>query len=362
MAFSKQNLMSLIKVAVDNGASDIHIRTGEKPCLRLNGELVPIQTKEFSPEDILEIAKIVLAKKELIEKISSLKEYDGGFAIQGLCRIRYNFFRYDKKIGLIFRIVKSKIPSLKDLGLPKILSKIADERRGLILVTGPTGSGKSTTLAAMIDYINENRNCHVITVEDPVEYLHPQKKSRITQREVGKDTKDFTTALRQALRQDPDVILIGEMRDPETVQIALKAAETGHTVFSTVHTTNALTTIGRVISMFPPEEQKDVRKRLAVNLMGTVSQRMLKRADGKGVAIAQEIMVAGPGVRECIEGDEPLERIVDIIQEGFGPGGNGSQSFDQHIMWLLENRIIDKATALDAATSEADFMQKLQFD
>jgi twitching motility protein PilT len=362
MAFSKQNLMSLIKVAVDNGASDIHIRTEEKPCLRLSGELVPIQTKVFSAEDVFEIAKIVLAKKELIEKLPNLKEYDGGFAIQGLCRIRYNFFRYDKKIGLVFRIVKNKIPSLQELGLPKVLSKIADERRGLILVTGPTGSGKSTTLAAMIDQINETRNCHVVTVEDPVEYLHPQKKSRITQREVGKDTTDFTTALRQALRQDPDVILIGEMRDPETIQIALKAAETGHTVFSTVHTTNALTTIGRIISMFPPEEQKDVRKRLAVNLMGTVSQRMLKRADGKGIAIAQEIMVNGPGIRECIEGDEPLERIVDIIQEGFGPGGNGSQSFDQHIMWLLENRIIDKATALEAATSEADFMQKLQFD
>ena len=362
MAFSKQNLMSLIKVAVDNGASDIHIRSGEKPCLRLRGELVPIQTKEFSPEDVTEIAKIVLAKKELVEQLSTLKEYDGGFAIQGLCRIRYNFFRYDKKIGLVFRIVKSKIPTLKELGLPSILAKIADERRGLILVTGPTGSGKSTTLAAMIDHINENRCCHVITVEDPVEYLHPQKKSRITQREVGKDTEGFTTALRQALRQDPDVILIGEMRDPETIQIALKAAETGHTVFSTVHTTNALTTIGRIISMFPPEEQKDVRKRLAVSLMGTVSQRMLKRADGKGVAIAQEIMVVGPGVRECIEGDEPLERIVDIIQEGFGPGGNGSQSFDQHIMWMLENRVIDKATALEAATSEADFMQKLQFD
>ncbi len=362
MAFTKQNLMSLIKVAVDNNASDIHIRSGEKPCLRLSGELIPIQTKVFSPEDVLEISKIVLVKNELIENIENLNEYDGGFAIQGLCRIRYNFFRYDKKIGLIFRIVKNVIPSLKDLGLPSVLGRMANERRGLILVTGPTGSGKSTTLAAMINQINETRTCHIITVEDPVEYLHPQKKSRVTQREVGKDTANFTIALRQALRQDPDVILIGEMRDPETIQIALKAAETGHTVFSTVHTTNALTTIGRIISMFPPEEQQDVRKRLATNLMGTISQRMLKKTTGKGVAIAQEIMVAGPGIRECIEGSEPLERIVDIIQEGFGPGGNGSQSFDQHIMWLFENKIIDKATALDAATSQADFMQKLQFD
>ncbi|MCR9203010.1 MAG: PilT/PilU family type 4a pilus ATPase [Halobacteriovoraceae bacterium] len=361
MAFSKQNLVSLIKVAVDHGASDVHIRTGEKPCLRIRGELVPIQTKEFSPEDVQEIAKIILQKKDLIEKIGLLKEYDGGFAIQGLCRIRYNFFRYDKKIGLIFRIVNSEVPTLKSLGLPSILGKIANERRGLILVTGPTGSGKSTTLAAMIDHINESRSCHVVTVEDPVEYLHPQKKSRITQREVGKDTEDFATALRGALRQDPDVILIGEMRDPETVQIALKAAETGHTVFSTVHTTNAVATMGRIISMFPPEEQKDVRKRLSVNLHATISQRMLKRADAKGIVIAQEIMVTTPGVKECIEGDEPLERIVDIIEEGFGPGGNGSQSFDQHVMWLFENRIIDKATALGAVSSQSDFVQKLDF-
>lgn len=362
MTFSKQNLVSLIKVAVDHRASDVHIRTGEQPCLRIRGELVPIQTKEFSAEDVKEIAKIILQKKELIEKLPKLKEWDGGFAIQGLCRIRYNFFRYDKKIGIIMRIVNAEVPSLKELGLPAILSKIADQRRGLILVTGPTGSGKSTTLAAMIDHINETRSCHVVTVEDPVEYLHPQKKARISQREVGKDTVDFNTALRGALRQDPDVILIGEMRDPETVQIALKAAETGHTVFSTVHTTNALATMGRIISMFPPEEQKDVRKRLSVNLYATVSQRMLKRADGKGVAIAQEIMVSTPGVKECIEGDEPLERIVDIIEEGFGPGGNGSQSFDQHVMWLFENRIIDKATALSAVSSQSDFIQKLDFD
>lgn len=362
MTFSKQNLVSLIKVAVDHRASDVHIRTGEKPCLRIRGELVPIQTKEFSSDDVTEIAKLVLQKKDLIAKIPTLKEWDGGFAIKGLCRIRYNFFRYDQKIGIVMRIVSAQVPTLKELALPAILSKIADERRGLILVTGPTGSGKSTTLAAMIDHINETRSCHVVTVEDPVEYLHPQKKARVTQREVGKDTKDFNTALRGALRQDPDVILIGEMRDPETVQIALKAAETGHTVFSTVHTTNALATIGRVISMFPPEEQKDVRERLSVNLKATVSQRMLKRADGKGVAIAQEIMVTTPGVRECIEGDEPLERIVDIIEEGFGPGGNGSQSFDQHVMWLFENRIIDKATALSAVSSQSDFIQKLDFD
>jgi twitching motility protein PilT len=362
MAFTKQNLVSLVKVAVDHGASDIHIRTEEKPCLRIRGELVPIQTKEFTPEDMKEIAKMVLQKKDLIERLPTLKEFDGGFAIKGLCRIRYNFLRYDGKIGIIMRIVNAKIPTIADLGLPSILKKIAEMKRGLILVTGPTGSGKSTTLASMIDHINDTKSCHIVTVEDPVEYLHPQKKSRLTQREVGKDTEDFNIALRGALRQDPDVILIGEMRDPETVQIALKAAETGHTVFSTVHTTNAVATIGRIISMFPPEEQKDVRKRLSVNLHSTISQRMLKRADGKGVVIAQEIMVTTPGIKECIEGDEPLERIIDIVEEGFGPGGNGSQSFDQHILWLFENRISDKETALGAVSSQSDFIQRLNFE
>lgn len=349
MGFSKQNLISLIKVGVQHNASDIHIRTDERPCLRIRGELVPVETKEFKAEDVIEISKIILQRKSLTDRISSLKEYDGGLSIPGLCRIRYNFFRYDKKIGIVMRIVNSDIPSLKDLGLPKVLAKISDQKRGLVLVTGPTGSGKSTTLAAMIDHINENRNCHIVTVEDPVEYLHPQKRSRLSQREVGKDTDDFNTALRGALRQDPDVILIGEMRDPETVQIALKAAETGHIVFSTVHTTNAITTIGRIISMFPPEEQRDVRKRLSVNLYSTISQRMLKKADNSGV-------------KECIEGEEPLERIIEIIEEGNGPGGNGSQSFDQHIMALYENRIIDKKTALGAVTSQSDFLQKLDFE
>ena len=362
MAFSKQNLVSLIQVAVQHKASDIHIRTGEVPCLRIRGELIPIQTKEFSIEDLLDISKIIIADPEAKEKLDRLREYDGGFAIPGLCRIRFNYFKYNAKVGLIFRIVSEKIPSLKSLGLPAVLKKIAQHKRGLTLVTGPTGSGKSTTLAAMIDYINDTRHCHIVTVEDPIEYLHKQKKSRLTQREVGTDTDNFNNALRAALRQDPDVILIGEMRDPETVQIALKAAETGHAVFSTVHTTDALSTIGRIISMFPPEEQLDVRKRLSINLYSTVSQRMLKRTDKKGVVVAQEIMVTTPGVKDCISGEDPLERLNEIIAENFGSGGNGSQSFDQHIMWLFEHGMISKDEALANATSESDFMQKLQFE
>ncbi|MAF78047.1 MAG: type IV pili twitching motility protein PilT [Halobacteriovoraceae bacterium] len=362
MGFSKQNLVSLLKVAVENKASDVHIRTGERPCFRIFGDLVEIQTKPFDKEDVSDIAKLILPTEKLRGQVASIKEFDGGFAIQNLCRIRFNLYKYDKKIGIIFRIIKDNIPTFKDLGLPSILGKIAEQRRGLILVAGPTGSGKSTTLAAMINHINESRPCHIVTIEDPIEYLHDQKKARISQREVGLDTIDFPSALRSALRQDPDVILIGEMRDPETIQIALKAAETGHTVFSTVHTTNTIATIGRIISMFPPEEQKDVRERLSVNPHACVSQRMLKRTDQSGVVIAQEIMVTTPGIKEAIEGDVPLERIREVIEEGFGPGGNGSQSFDQHVMWLFENGIISKKTALDTVSSQSDFIQSLTFD
>ncbi|MBT3583611.1 MAG: PilT/PilU family type 4a pilus ATPase [Halobacteriovoraceae bacterium] len=362
MAFTKQNLISLIQAAVKNQASDIHIRTDEVPCLRIRGDLVPIQTKPFSYEDVKFIAELVLNKSDLIKILPSIKEYDGGFAIPKLCRIRFNFFRYDNKIGLIFRIINEKIPKLSDLGLPKVVSKICEQRRGLILVTGATGSGKSTTLAGMIDQINETRCDHIITVEDPVEYLHNQKKSRITHREVGRDTEDFSAALRGALRQDPDVILIGEMRDPETIQIALKAAETGHVVFSTVHTTDSVTTIGRLISMFPPEEQLEVRKRITENLHATISQRLLKGNTANGVVIAMEIMITSPGVRECILGKEDLSRIYQVIASGRGKGGNGSQTFDQHIGHLFENKVISKATALENVSSQANFIQSLTFE
>jgi twitching motility protein PilT len=362
MAFTLENLTSLIKVAVKHGASDVHIRTGEAPCLRLRGELFPVQTKNFSRDDIKDIMGIIFQLEKSKKSLDEINEMDGGFDIRGVCRLRYNFFRYSKRFGLILRIVNKVIPTIKELGIAKITAKIATHKRGLILVTGATGSGKSTTLAAMINEINETRSAHVITLEDPIEYFHTQKKSRITQREIGQDTGDYSVALRAALRQDPDVILIGELRDPETVGIALKAAETGHAVFATVHTTNALTTIGRVIAMFPVEEQVEVRKRLADCLHATISQRMLKKADGNGIAIAQEIMIATPGVRECVRGDEPLERIVQIIMNGRGKSGNGSQSFDQHILDLYEDGVISKQTALESATSESDFMQKLIID
>ncbi len=362
MAFSPENLISLIKLAFQHNASDIHIRTNEPPAFRIRGELFSVESKPLKQEDVFEIAKIIIRNKEDNARIHEFKEYDGGFGVSGLCRIRFNFFRYHQKPGIILRIVKESVPTIDQLGLPQVLKHISSQKRGLILVTGPTGSGKSTTLASMIRHMNESFNYHIITIEDPIEYIHKTARSKISQREVGRDTDNFTTGLRSALRQDPDVLLIGEMRDPETVQTALKAAETGHLVLSTMHTTNALATIGRIISLFPESEREEVKKRLSVNLYATVGQRMLKRADNNGIVIAQEIMITSPGIKECILGNEPLERIVKIMHEAHKPGGNGSLTFDQNIMELYEAGKIDKETALAAVTSQTNFLQKLEFE
>lgn len=362
MGFTRQNLQSLVQVALENGASDVHIRMDEAPAFRIRGELIPVQTKTFGPEDMSDLLSIMLGIQIKSSELEKLAETDGSHELEGLCRLRFNSFRYSGKTGVVLRIVSMKVPAVDELGLPAVIKNIANRRRGLVMVTGATGSGKSTTLAAMINHINETRGCHIVTIEDPVEFLHPQKKSRISQREIGRDTNDFSTALRSALRQDPDVILIGEMRDPETVSIALKAAETGHAVFSTVHTTDAISTIGRIISMFTPEEQPEVRKRLAENLTAVVSQRMLKAINKKKVVIAQEIMLNNPGVKECIMGKEPLSRISNIISQGRNPGGEGSQTFDQHIMELYGSGVISKETAMSAVTSQTDFMKKLVVD
>ncbi|MEI8347815.1 MAG: PilT/PilU family type 4a pilus ATPase [Pseudomonadota bacterium] len=359
MAFSLKNLTNLLQVALQHNASDIHLRTEEMPCLRIRGDLIPIQTRQFSKEDMLDIAKILFNNDEIFARIGQINEMDGGFGITDLCRMRYNFFRYSNRIGIVLRIIKTKIPNVDELGIPTLIDKIADCPRGLVLVTGATGSGKSTTLAAMIHHINISRPCHIVTIEDPIEYVHTQIKSRISQREVGLDTIDFPIALRSALRQDPDVILIGEMRDTETISTALKAAETGHTVFSTVHTTDAITTIGRIISMFPSSEQEEVRKRLAENLYATIGQRLLSSTKKNGLCVAMEIMINGVGVKECITGKENINRIPEIIAEGRGKGGNGSQTFDQHLMDLFESGLITKETALEAATSQSNFLQKL---
>ena len=358
MTFTLKNLSSLVTVAIENKASDIHIRTNETPCLRISGELVPVQTKIFTSKDLHDIIKILTTDAPSGPATIIKEEIDGAFTIPTLCRIRYNIFSYFGQLGIVLRIINSNIPNLAELDMPKILGRIALQKRGLILVTGATGSGKSTTLAAMIDHINENRASHIITIEDPIEYMYIQKKSRISQREVGRDTDDFNSGLRTALRQDPDVISIGEMRDQLTTNTALKAAETGHVVFSTLHTTNTVTSIGRLISMFPSSEQPEVRKRLAENLHAIIGQRMLAGRNGK-IVIAQEIMVTSPGIRDCIIGKDDLNKIPSIISQGQGKSTNGGQTFDKHIMYLYQKGFIEKEVALDAVSSQSDFIQKL---
>ena len=359
MAISKEDFAKLIKSAVANGVSDIHIRTNERPCFRLRGDLVPVKINPYTYDDVIDVARIVIKDEETRNQVEELKELDGSFAIPKLCRLRYNYLRYQGKAGLILRIIDATIPSSEDLKLPPVINKIALAHKGLVLVTGATGSGKSSTLAAMINHINENEAVHILTLEDPVEFIHPVKKARITQREIGEDTDDFASALRSALRQDPDIILIGEMRDAETISIAIKPAETGHLVFGTVHTTDALNTVGRLISMFPPEEQDAVRARIADNLYATVSQRLLKTKDGKGRVAAQEIMITSPGIREAIQDPNKIEEIYTYIRKG--KQGVGTQSFDQHITDLYKAGKISIEEARANASSPEDFERNLMF-
>lgn len=360
MAFQEKHLQELVQVAIKHKASDIHLRAGETPCFRILGKLTPIQTKSFSDEDMENVGKILLKNRLRPDQFEALTEEDGSYEVEGLFRLRFNVLRYQGKLGAILRIINVEIPEFSSLNLPDAVKKIALQPRGMILVTGITGSGKSTTLASMINHINENKRVHVLTLEDPIEYLHPQKKARITQREIGTDTPGFIPALRAALRQDPDVISIGEMRDAETMSIALKAAETGHLVLSTVHTTDALSTIGRLIGMVPPEEQDNVRKRLAENLYATVSQRLIPKSGSKEMVPALEIMINSPGIRDCILGKEDLSTIYTYIKKGYKT--IGSQAFDQHLQYLLKNGIIDQKTAEGAAASGEDFARSLIFE
>ena len=359
MSVTKDDFLRLVKAAVGSGASDIHIRTNERPCLRLKGDLLAVKTDVFKYEDVLTIAKVLIRDEKLKENVEEIKELDGSYEVPKLCRLRYNLLRYQGKAGIILRIIEAKIPTSESLELPPVINKIASASSGLVLVTGATGSGKSSTLAAMINYINHNKPVHILTLEDPVEFIHTPMKARITQREIGEDTDDFTAALRSALRQDPDIILIGEMRDAETISIALKAAETGHLVFGTVHTTDALNTIGRLISMFPAEEQDAVRTRIADNLYATISQRLLKRNDRPGMVAAQEIMITSPGIREALSDPVKIHEIYTYIEKG--KRGSGTQSFDQHLMDLYKSEIITLEEAKENATSAEDFERNLIF-
>jgi twitching motility protein PilT len=350
----------LLGVGVQNGASDIHFRPGDPPTYRVNGILRALKTERLLPEHTRQVALNLIADPEIHKRIDTLQEYDTSYGVAGVSRFRVNIYRQRGSLSAILRIIPAQIPTIDALKLPDTLKKIAGEERGLVLVTGATGSGKSSTLAAMIDHINRTENLHILTIEDPIEFLHRNVKSSISQREIGMDTANFNIAMRAALRQDPDVILVGEMRDTETIDIALKASETGHLVFSTVHTTDAAKTIGRLISVFPAEEQTMVRMRLADSLRATISQRLLPTADGKGRTVALEIMVATKTVQEYIRDPDRSSSLKDVIEKGRDT--YGMQSFDQHLSSLYRAGAISLETARSAASNPADFERALNFE
>jgi len=352
------HINDLLKIANERKASDLHLKVGSHPVLRVNGHLTPLsELNRMSQEDTIAMAFSIMSGRQK-QKFKDHFEIDLAYSVPGLGRFRVNIFQQRGTVGLVLRVIPAKILTIEDLLLPPVLKTIADERRGLILVTGTTGSGKSTCLASMIDYINTQRTEHVMTIEDPIEFLHRDKKSLVNQREIEVDTKSFATALRSALRQDPDVILVGEMRDYETIETALTAAETGHLVFSTLHTLDATETVNRVISVFPPHQQKQIRLQLASVLKAVISMRLLPRADGNGRVPAAEVLRITNFVRDCIENKDKTKLIHEAIAQGTSQ--YGMQTFDQSIYGLFKKELITMEEALRRATNPDEFKLKLQ--
>ncbi len=347
------DLNDILKVAIKGGASDIHLKSGLPPMFRLDGALVPLKNAERLLPDEIQQAAFGIMNPVQKERFEETREVDLAHGIPGLGRFRVNCFQQRGSVGIVFRVIPFGVKSLENLHLPKIIQSISMENRGLILVTGTTGSGKSTTLASMIEYINTNRTCHIMTIEDPIEFLIRDRRSIVNQREIGVDTQTFSTALRSALRQDPDVVLVGEMRDFETIETALTAAETGHLVMSTLHTLDATETINRIISVFPPYQQKQIRLQLSSILKAVVSQRLVPRADGKGRVPALEVLVSTARVRECIGDKDRTKEIHDAISKGFTT--YGMQSFDQSLMHLVKGKLVTYEEALKHVSNPDDF-------
>ncbi len=350
------DLDQVLREAVERGASDIHIKVGSPPHIRLDGELTPAADERVLAADTERVAFAIMPKIRAEEFIAT-NEADFAYALSGVGRFRVNVFRQRGSVGMVLRHILPGIPPMEELGLPPVVRRLADEHRGLVLVTGPTGSGKTTTLAAMIDHINSTKSRHIVTIEDPIEVLHSDKLSIINQREVGDDTIDFLAALKRALRQDPDVILIGEMRDPETVWAALSAAETGHLVFSTLHTMGAAETINRVIDFFPPYQQQQVRMSLAGALKGIVSQRLVQRSDREGRVPAMEVLVATGRVFDKIADSTATHELDEIIADG---EFYGMQSFDQSLLSLFASGTVSRRDALATASNPHDLRLKME--
>ncbi len=352
------DITSLLQRAVEIGASDLHLKVGSFPMARVNGHLKPVtDDQKLNHEDLVEMAASVMTATYR-ERFKDAQEVDLAYSVPGLGRFRCNVFQQRGTIGMVMRVIPVTIKSVDELGLPAVLKKVASEERGLVLVTGTTGSGKSTTLAAMIDYINRTRSTHIITIEDPIEYLHRDTQSIVNQREIGMDTRSFALALRSALRQDPDVILVGEMRDLETIETALHAAETGHLVFSTLHTLDATETINRIISVFPPHQQKQIRIQLAAVLKAAIAQRLIPTMDGGSRVPAVEVLLATAFIKDAIVDKDKTHTIQTAIAQGTSQ--YGMQTFDQSIFGLYSQGLIALDEAMRWASNVDEFKLRVQ--
>jgi len=348
-----RGIEQIIKAAVDRGASDLHIKAGDVFRARIDGKLVPLTKQRLTPEQTRAIALRLLPGDEERARIDRLRDYDCSWGAAGIGRFRVNILRQRSSFMIVMRVIPFDVPSFESLKLPPVLATVAAAERGMILVTGVTGSGKSSTMAAIINHINQTQNKHVVTLENPIEFLHRDISCSVTQREIGVDTDDFRMGLRAALRQDPDVVLIGEMRDAETIDTAMKAAERGHLVISTLHTPDSVTTVSRIVAMFPPEEQEIARVRLSEALQAVVSQRLLPRLDGHGRVAAVEVMICTDAVRDLIKDPARTGELHAYIRDAREQ--YGMQTFDQHLMDLVAEGVVAYETALAAASNPAHF-------
>jgi twitching motility protein PilT len=349
----------LLRAAVNNGGSDIHFKVASPPAIRIGGGLRNVKAPALAPEDLERIAAYVLEQARWRGRSDELNEVDTSYSIDGVARFRVSIFRQKGHLAAVMRTIPFEVPTFAGLGLPAVVDQIANEERGMILVTGITGSGKTSTLAAFIDAINTRTRKHIITIEDPIEFLHADKNSRVTQREIGSDTRDFASALRAALRQDPDVIFVGEMRDHETVDIALKAAETGHLVLSSLHTFDVARTISRIVGVFPADAEAGVRARLAESLKAVISQRLLPLASGKGRVLAAEVMVTTLNIQEMIRDPARTNLITDYLVKS--TEAYGTQTFDQDLTRLYKNGAISLEVACAASSNPSNFQRALAF-
>jgi twitching motility protein PilT len=352
------HINDLLKMAVENRASDLHLKVGAFPVLRVDGVLRPMnEMRRLLQEDTMAMAFSIMTARQK-ERFKTDFEIDASYQVPTLGRFRCSIFQQRGTVGLVLRVIPTRILTIRELLLPPVLERICMEQRGLVLCTGTTGSGKTTTLASMVDHVNTLRNQHIMTIEDPIEYLHRDKRSIVNQRELDVDTKGFLFALRSAMRQDPDVILVGEMRDAETIETALTAAETGHLVLSTLHTLDATETINRIISVFPPHQHRQIRLQLGAVLKAVISLRLMPRADGIGRVPAVEVLIATEYVRECIENKEKTRYIKDAIK--VGTSQYGMQTFDQSLYQLYKSGLITLDEAMKQASNPNEFRLKIQ--